>query len=169
MSNNMEIIEKIKSIDWEFSEADTQYLTHNIHRYSGKFIPQIANKVIEFLTEPGDIVLDPYLGSGTTALEAMLMGRKSIGVDLNPLAILISEVKTSVIGIQILSDFRSKLISTIESAISGQTSIFNSYSNCINPETSDRFSSEWNKKWYQEHVLNELIIIYDIIEKIENT
>ena len=87
------LAEKIQFIDWEFSDADTQYLTHNIHRYSGKFIPQIAQQVIQLLTVPGDTVLDSYMGSGTTLLEAQLSGRNAIGVDLNPLAVLISQVK----------------------------------------------------------------------------
>lgn len=94
MKSKKELINEINEIGWEFKNSDTQYLSHNIHRYSGKFIPQIAHSAIELLTSPGDVVLDPYLGSGTTALEAMLLGRKCIGVDLNPLAILISQVKT---------------------------------------------------------------------------
>ena len=90
MKSKKELINEINEIGWEFKNSDTQYLSHNIHRYSGKFIPQIAHSAIELLTSPGDVVLDPYLGSGTTALEAMLLGRKCIGVDLNPLAIPVS-------------------------------------------------------------------------------
>lgn len=80
---------------WEFHDADTRHLTHAIHRYSGKFIPQIARQAIELLTEPGELVLDPYAGSGTTLLEAMMLGRRSVGVDLNPLAVLISTTKVT--------------------------------------------------------------------------
>ena len=80
---------------WEFHDADTRHLTHSIHRYSGKFIPQIARQAIELLTEPGDLVLDPYAGSGTTLLEAMMSGRRAVGVDLNPLAVLISTTKVT--------------------------------------------------------------------------
>lgn len=72
------LITSIQSTDWEFTDSDTQYLTHNIHRYSGKFIPQIAGKAIELLTNPQDLILDSYMGSGTTLLEAALRGRNSI-------------------------------------------------------------------------------------------
>lgn len=166
------IINKIKEIDWEFAEKDTKYLSHNIHRYSGKFIPQIARSVIELLTEPGEIVFDPYLGSGTTALESILLQRKSIGVDLNPLAILISEVKTSVISTERLLVFQNELISSLQKLNnSGQISIFSARykGNIEHAEDSERYSNEWNKKWYQDHVLKQLILIYDIIESVEDT
>ena len=63
MKSKKELIQAINEMDWEFRNSDTQYLSHNIHRYSGKFIPQIARSTIELLTDSGEIVLDPYLGS----------------------------------------------------------------------------------------------------------
>lgn len=91
-----------ETLDWEFAEADTRGLTHGIHRYSGKFIPQIARQAIELLTEPGDLVYDPYCGSGTTLLEAMCAGRRSVGVDLNPLAVLIAKTKVTPVDPDVL-------------------------------------------------------------------
>ena len=118
------LIKEIQECDWEFSDADTQYLTHNIHRYSGKFIPQIAGKAIELLTMPGDLVLDSYMGSGTTLLEAMLRDRTSIGVDLNPLAILISRVKTTPILPSDIDELFSELIPFVDYLASeGQLSL----------------------------------------------
>lgn len=167
---NERLIEKITSINWEFADEDTQYLSHNIHRYSGKFIPQIAKSVIELFTDEEDIVLDPYLGSGTTALEAILSGRKSIGIDINPLAILISEVKTMVLPIEVLENFRTDLICSLEGVFSPQMTLFSiKYLPAIqNPEESERFSTEWNQKWYQDPVLKQLIIIYSVIENVED-
>ena len=62
------IADKVLKESWEYTDADTQHLTHNIHRYSGKFIPQIAARAISLLTQPDELVLDPYCGSGTTLL-----------------------------------------------------------------------------------------------------
>lgn len=170
MNSKEEIIKKIESIDWEFIDSNTQYLSHNIHRYSGKFIPQIAKSVIELFTEEGDTVFDPYLGSGTTALEAILSKRKSIGVDINPLAILISKVKTSIIQREKLETFRQELIASVNSVCGGQISLFScKYSPLIDkPEDSKRYYDEWNKKWYQEHVLRQLIMIYSVIESVDD-
>lgn len=170
MMDNTDIIKQIETVDWEFRDQDTQYLSHNIHRYSGKFIPQIARSVMDIISEEGDTILDPYVGSGTTALEAMISGRKCIGVDLNPLAILISEVKTNVVPVARLEQFRIDLKASLETSINKQTVLFDApYCISIDDINCDaRISNEWNLKWYQPDVLEQLILIYDVIESIDD-
>ncbi|MFX0065617.1 MAG: DNA methyltransferase [Candidatus Hermodarchaeota archaeon] len=87
--------ETITKIDWDFVDADTTYSTHSFHSYPAKFIPNIPHHLIKLFSKPKELVLDPFCGSGTSCLEALFLGRESIGVDLNPLAILISKVKTT--------------------------------------------------------------------------
>jgi len=76
----------------------TGYLSHNFHPYPAKFIPQIPRALIEHLSKKGETVLDPFCGSGTTLVEAILCERNAIGVDVNPLAALISRAKTAQLG-----------------------------------------------------------------------
>ena len=54
----------------------------------------IAREIIVAMSGPGDVVLDPFTGSGTVPVEAMVAGRRAIGIDMSPLAIRIAEVKT---------------------------------------------------------------------------
>jgi site-specific DNA-methyltransferase (cytosine-N4-specific) len=69
---------------------------HSIHPYPGKFIPEIPRTLIECLNVPKDkVVLDPFCGSGVTLTEAQNAGYHAIGIDLNPIACLISRVKTT--------------------------------------------------------------------------
>lgn len=68
---------------------------HSFHRFFGKLIPAIPASAIELFTEPGDLVFDPFCGSGTTLVEALVRGRDAVGIDINPLAVLISRVKTT--------------------------------------------------------------------------
>lgn len=84
-------------VNWDFTGESTQYLTHTFHSYPARFIPQIPGAFIHLFTREGDVVLDPFSGCGTTAVEAMLQKRKAIGVDANPLACLISKSKTTLI------------------------------------------------------------------------
>lgn len=88
-------LDRLDTIDWDFVGADTRSLTHNIHPYPAKFIPQIPSALILELSSVGDTVTDPFCGSGTTLLEALRLNRNAIGIDANPLATLISRVKTT--------------------------------------------------------------------------
>jgi len=81
--------------EWNFHDADTAELLHSLHPYPAKFIPQIPRKAIETWTKPGELVSDPFCGCGTTLLEASLLGRPSVGVDNNAVAVLVSKAKTA--------------------------------------------------------------------------
>jgi tRNA G10 N-methylase Trm11 len=72
-----------------------QYLTHWIYPYRGKFHPQMVRALMNILgVKPGSLVCEPYLGSGTAALEASLLGADFVGVDLSPLCVTLARVKT---------------------------------------------------------------------------
>ena len=72
-----------------------QYLTHWIYPYKGKFHPQMIRAFLNILKlEANETVLDSFIGSGTTAVEAQLLGINCIGIDVSPLCILQSKVKT---------------------------------------------------------------------------
>jgi DNA modification methylase len=69
-------------------------LIHSLHAFAAKFPPQLPRYFIQGLTVPGETVLDPMVGSGVTIVEAWLQCRNALGVDLDPLARLISRVRT---------------------------------------------------------------------------
>ncbi len=73
-------------------------LTHNFYRYPARFSPKLVRAAIEAFTEPGDLVLDPFVGGGTTLVEAMVSGRNAIGTDISSLATFVSEVKTTILS-----------------------------------------------------------------------
>ena len=92
-------IKKTDGIEiWEVpSSAPTLYLSHNYLRYIGKFTPQLPHKFIELYTKPGDLVVDPMCGSGTTLIEALRLGRRTLGFDINDTALITSKVVTTII------------------------------------------------------------------------
>ncbi|MEM7817094.1 MAG: DNA methyltransferase, partial [Candidatus Aenigmatarchaeota archaeon] len=76
------------------TKSINQYLTHWIYPYKGKFHPQMIRALLNFIgAKQGDWILDPFIGSGTTAVEAFLMSVNCIGIDISPLCILQSKVK----------------------------------------------------------------------------
>jgi DNA modification methylase len=77
------------------STARISGLTHNFYKYPARFSPIVAREAIKAFTNPGDIVLDPFIGGGTTLVEASYLGRKGVGIDINQLATFISLVKTT--------------------------------------------------------------------------
>src|SRR5438067_1083017 len=85
----------LRAVDWDFANVKTSYLTHGLHPYPAKYIPQIPKTLIQEFSSHGETVADIFCGSGTTLVEALLLGRNAIGVDANPLACLISEAKTT--------------------------------------------------------------------------
>src|SRR3989442_10991539 len=80
---------------WDFANVRTDTFTHGLHPYPAKMVPSIARELIACYSAPGDLVYDPFCGSGTTLVEASLTQRRGSGIDLNPLAVLLSKVKTS--------------------------------------------------------------------------
>jgi hypothetical protein len=75
-------------------EASDRAHVHGFHAYPARAHPTTARRLIEELALPGGVVLDPFCGSGTILVEAMLAGRSAIGTDLNPLAVMLARAKT---------------------------------------------------------------------------
>lgn len=151
----------VEGAEWNFWEAETDYLTHAIHRYSGKFIPQIAAQAISMLTREGDVVLDPYCGSGTTLLEAALLKRAAIGSDLNPLAALIARVKTTPIPTKQLDGLK-QLLAEIVAGLDGDL-----FGELIDTTVDVRLVDPWYTKWFSTQNLFDLVRIHRAISKIE--
>ena len=85
----------LKSLDRRISPSQTSVYTHGLHPYVAKFMPHFPNLFINLFSQRNETVLDPMCGSGTTLVESLLNGRNAVGVDIDPLARLISSVATS--------------------------------------------------------------------------
>ena len=90
-----------------------QYLTHWIYPYRGKYHPQMVRALLNIVgAKRGSRILDPYVGSGTTALEASLLGIDCIGVDISPLCVLLTRMKTY--SVDALADLRIRVRALLE-------------------------------------------------------
>jgi DNA modification methylase len=81
-------------------------LTHDFYRYPARFSPAFARAAIELFTEPSDTVLDPFLGSSTSLVESLALGRHAVGTDINQLSIFLANVKTLLIDDEAIGTLR---------------------------------------------------------------
>ena len=150
----------IREIDdrWTFRKVDTKEYTHGYHIYPAMMIPQIARTIIAEYGPKGKLqtIFDPYMGSGTTLVEAAIKGIDSIGTDLNPLARMMSKVKTT--------HYDEDVIKAQFVEISFQLSFYDS-SKVIN-RNFERISNY--TYWYSEDVLLKLSYLHQLIDEYAN-
>jgi len=82
----------------DFKGSDTQYSTHGLHTYVAAMVPQLAETLVTTYVPEGEKVLDPFCGGGAVLVECIRHGRHAAGADINPLAVLISKVKSTQIS-----------------------------------------------------------------------
>lgn len=95
--------------------ASVTSFTHGFHKYPAKFIPQIPGWAIKRYLgdEKGKLILDPFSGSGTTLVESSISSHSSIGIDIDPLSVLIAKVKTTPLNLPLLNQVISWIKTTL--------------------------------------------------------
>jgi len=161
MSREIDTINLFKKIkvdpSWAFADktrTETAYITHGYHRYPAKFIPQIVSRLVEKYTKTGDLVVDPFGGCGTTLIESKVMGRSAIGVDINPVAVLMTKAKKTAIDPYKIEGYFSKLKNKIDS--------FNKDTKIKTPE------HERIDYWFKPEEKRKLAFLFSEISKIKD-
>lgn len=113
-SNILDFSPKVQAWTSSASTRALSYYSHGIFRYFGKFPSVVARHLISEYTSEKDFVIDPMCGSGTTALEALLLNRAALCSDINPLSTLISKVKITKIDKKVALNYFEKLKSCIK-------------------------------------------------------
>lgn len=151
--------------DWSFVDKtikDTSYITHGFYTYPAKFIPQLSARIIKEYSAKNDIVIDPFMGSGTTIVEAIANHRIGIGTDINEIAVLISKVKTTPINYDLLVAEFSNLYFVLQQKLNGN---FEKY---LEKAKKQLILHERIDYWFKPHIKDKLIIILNSILEINN-
>jgi DNA modification methylase len=133
------------------TSLDRSNYTHGFHKYPAKYIPEIPRWAVRKFTATKDSILDPFSGSGTTNVEARLQGRNSYALDIDPLARLLTKVKTTPLDETVLRVQKDRLF--LEMAIAKDAVI---------PEFPNR------DYWFREDVLRDLGVVYGAILKVND-
>lgn len=101
--------------EWAFeSVRSTEQWTHGYHRYPAKFLPDVVRKIIEEYANGSKLIADLFAGCGTTLVEAKVHGISSVGVDINPVAQLITKVKTTPLAPDALQQAYTALVNLFD-------------------------------------------------------
>lgn len=151
--------------DWSFTDKtikDTSYITHGYYTYPAKFIPQLASKIIKEHSVKNDIVIDSFMGSGTTIVEAIVNHRIGIGTDINEIAALLSKVKTTPIEYDMLVNEFSNLIRCLQDKLNGN------FSDELENIKKRTVLHERIDYWFKPHIKDKLLIILHSILALKN-
>jgi hypothetical protein len=174
-------LEKVKGKTTLYTElvdkfGDTNaYAFHNLYPYKGKFYPRVVRTLINaFKLNQGSLLLDPFNGSGTATHEASLMGIKSVGIDVTPMGIVLSELKNDLLFINEQKlNFTSKELQDILKTIEDKKwehsdSLIHKLMLAVYFDTADAFvrTSRYNKKGKVGLFIEKLNYIKDCYKKI---
>ena len=159
------------------SRQSTRYSAHGLHEYRGKFNPQIVRAIGNILgLQPGDAILDPFCGSGTTILEAVHNGWNAVGIDINPLAVQIARAKVAAMHVAPadLSTLTQQVVERLDERFAGVT-----FDKAFAPRRYRLLAGrEWElalphlpylRSWFRESVLVQLSAILQEISSLPST
>jgi len=159
-------------LNWSLSfahlrESDTTKHVHRLHPYKGKFIPQLVEYFLDkhlnnfkkkIFFKEGDIILDPFMGSGTTLIQSSELGLHSIGIDVSDFNCLMSKVK--------LGNYDTAALNHTSKNAMSQTLAFSNkvFDDSFDEESKERLN-EFNKKHFPNPKFKNQVRHGEIIEK----
>jgi hypothetical protein len=148
----------------DLPEKERTKHVHRLHPYLGKFIPQLVEIFLRKYFAPGQTVLDPFCGSGTTLVQANELGIHSIGYDISAFNVLLSNVKTKEYSVQRLSKEITDILSKFRD-ITHDIKKPELWENNLVIKDSPKNNDDYLTKWFAPRALNELLIFRDLINK----
>jgi hypothetical protein len=156
----MNAIELLDRIDWDFPRAGTDFRSvHSVHWFPGNFIAQIPTAFIQVLSKPGDLVFDPFGGSGTTAVEALTLGRRAIISDRISACVLISAGKLAVQAEGLSRTCKAKILRALTWRHECLSDRFGARGEGANPNLSG---------WFAAGTLAQLRYLWQVIEGVDD-
>ena len=146
----------------DFNHVTMDYSTHKYHSYPATMIPKLPELFINAVQSvvPVGSLYDPFMGSGTTLVEGIRHNINSTGIDLNPLAVLISRVKTRKLDSTKLAKQATKLFDNIDQA----KALVNNDKLVINIPKFNHIDY-----WFKPEVIIDLELIKEQINKVKDT
>ena len=151
----------LKELSWsekQLPQSERTKHVHKIHQYVGKFVPQLVDYFLEKNLRNSKIILDPFVGSGTTLVQANIHNIPSIGIDVSEFNVMLSNVKVQEYNTSLLKEEIYDILTRIENL------------NWKSKSSSKNFTvkSEYLKKWYSREALFFLLSFKKLISRYQN-
>jgi hypothetical protein len=143
-------------MDLSFAAAPPGGDVHGLHPYPAKFIPELPRLLIRLLSNPGELVVDPFSGGGTAGVEALALGRSYLGIDANPVGNVAGRAKTrrlSAAGAAALRDCEAAVMAVGETELEAAVPAWL-------PEIPNL------DKWYDPRVFRALGVLRDLVAAV---
>ena len=142
---------------WAGVAQDADTLTHGFHTYPARMHPRLAARLVASLSHPGETIVDPFCGGGTVLVEAMVAGRRTYGIDLNPVAVRLARVRVQRRDAAARERFAEKLGAVVEASLDRVHR---------RVRAKAPLSVEQRREYFS-HVLLELAGLYEEIQLVE--
>lgn len=156
------LLSRLREVDWDFSGSYSESRFSAIHWHPCRYASQLPAAIIGLLSKEGDTVLDPFVGSGTTLVESQRLGRRSIGIDVNPISCLITRAKTLAINASTIIRDISVIRERAALALSRQLYFDRSIASAAVAPKSVQAA-----KWYTSRVGRDLRKLWGMISTLE--
>ena len=133
---------------------------HGIHPYFGKFVPQLVDYFLDHDLRGAKMICDPFMGSGTTLVQANTRGIPSIGMDVSKFNVMLCNVKTAKYNTNAL---RKEVNAILAETLSGATK--NNLDSFVGRSTKMRTDSAYLNRWFHPSALHALLVFKDLIPK----
>lgn len=167
----------IPELSWKERELPQKERTkhvHGLHPYLGKYVPQLVDYLLAKHFKAGDTVLDPFVGSGTTLVEANLARMESVGVDVSEFNILLCKVKLDKYDLPVLRREFTDIVQRVKFEVRARHAevSLDAYLS-ENPVAAKRIgpdvkeASEYLRKWYHPDALYPLLVFRNLIARYD--
>lgn len=150
---------ELDRVNWSFPSTGTgEGSVHTLHRFAGNFIPQIPAHLIQILSSPSDLVLDTFVGSGTTVIEALRLNRNAVGTDRSRACVFIADAKLQALKTPLRAELRQQLAGEFAWIHLCQSTRTGARGEGSSPELPN---------WYSPNTLAQLRFLWKMIECVE--
>ncbi|MDD3071111.1 MAG: DNA methyltransferase [Methanoculleus horonobensis] len=155
------------NLNWtekDLPERERTKHVHRLHPYLGKYIPQLVEVFLRKYFSPGQTVIDPFCGSGTTLVQANELGINAIGYDISAFNVLLSQAKTAEYDLPVVQREVLDILEKVKAATqidSGQRKL---WMECTKRPYLSADNNEYLERWFAPQALEELLTYRYYIE-----